>query len=70
MIESIIVAVIVAAIVTIGNGYVQMRVLDVRVNGFKDRVIKLENEVSALRQMRHDWAPHIGWVDQQRRMGK
>jgi len=35
-----------------------------------ERIKELRDEVERIRDRLHEWSPHIGWVDQQRRNGK
>jgi len=67
MIEVIIQSLVIAAIVAGATGYVSSRVMEAKINGLREAVRRLEEEVKLVRQRLHSWAPHIGWVDQQRR---
>lgn len=67
IIQSLIVAGITAAVTSYVNGKVLERVMEERFKAFTDRLVKVEDEVKAIRTRLRDWAPHIGWVDQQRR---
>lgn len=67
VLETVIQSLIVAAVVAGATGYVSVKVMEVKVNGLRDSIQRLETEVIRLRDTLHEWAPHIGWVDQQRR---
>lgn len=67
MFETIIQSLIIAAVVAGATGYVSGRVMEVKINGLREAVGRLEREVEQMRKRLHDWAPHMGWVDQQRR---
>jgi len=69
MLDMVIQSLIIAAVVAGAAGYVSGRVMEVKMNGLKEAVKRLEVEVNAIRNRLHEWAPHIGWIDQQRRWG-
>lgn len=68
MFEIIVQSLIIAAIVAGATGYVSGKIMEVKINGLREAVKRLEEEVGQMRKRLHDWAPHMGWVDQRRRM--
>lgn len=60
-------ALIVAGVTAALSAYVNAKVLDVKLNGLKDRLEKAEDEIDTLRKRLHDWAGHMGWVENERR---
>ena len=66
-VELLINALVVAAVTAGATGYVNGVITKTRVNGMKEEIKALTDEIKLVRQRLHDWAGHIAWVDLQRR---
>lgn len=66
-IATIVQALVIAAICAAATAYVSGKVMEVKINGLREAIKRFEEEQKAIRARLHEWAPHIGWVEQQRR---
>lgn len=49
------------------TSYVTGKIHDVKINEIRECLKRMEGEIKTIRVRLHEWAPHIGWVEQQRR---
>ena len=70
ILQALIIAGITAVVTAAATGYVNGVVTSTKLNGMKETLQRLDEELKSIRERLHQWAPHIGWVEQQRRFGK
>lgn len=67
IVQTLIVAGVTAIVTAIFTSYVTSKVLEERIKNLDNRIRENKREIDRMRARMHDWAGHIGWVEQRRR---